>query len=208
MKAESPFTPPEAGVRTTSSTRRTAAHRVVGLLSWLLVVVGWLLAGFHLAWSTVAEPLLLVAVLIVAGVAITQLWIIHNRHVFNVRGPRARRMVRTPDWRRDYLNRKVEGPLDAARFAPYVEVTYTWERKFYRPAAMTELGTEHLLKKTDVIQLTWAPEEVLTVGPEAIRGHGAEEEEAIEDPEMTRGASWPGLQRMDQSARSRGGRAQ
>jgi hypothetical protein len=208
MKAELPFTPPEAGVRTTSSAGRTTAHRIIGGLTWLLVVVAWFMAGFHLAWSTVAEPLLLVVVLIVAGCAITQLWIAHNRHVFQVRGPRSRRLVRTPDWRRDYLNRRVEGPLDASRYAPYVEVSYTWERKFYRPAAMTELGTEHLLRKADVTQLSWAAEELMTLGPDAIRGHGAEEEEAIEDPEMTRGASWPGLQRMDRSTRTRGGRGQ
>jgi hypothetical protein len=207
MRMESPFTPPEAGVRTTSSAGRTTAHRIIGGLTWLLVVVAWLLAGLHLAWSTVAEPLLLVGVLILAGLALTQLWIAHNRHVFHVRGARSRRMVRTPDWRRDYLHRSVEGPLDAARFAPYVEVSYTWERKFYRPAALTELGTEHLLRKTEVTQLSWTVEELLTLGPDTIRGHGAEEEEAIEDPEMTRGASWPGLQRMDQSARSRGRRA-
>lgn len=187
----SPFTPPEAGVRTTSDAGRTALHRAVGLFTWLLVLVAWVLAATRLPWASVAEPALLVLALTLVGLAITRLWITHNVRIFEAKGPRKRPPVAPPDWRRDYLRRIVAGPLEAARFAPYVEVSYNWQRKWYRPAAMTELGAENLLRDVTLpdsaSRSTWLAESPHVVTPDAIRGHGAEEEEALEDPEMTRG---------------------
>ncbi len=200
MKPEVPFTPPEAGVRTTSGPRRTALHRFVGALAWLLVAAGWWRALTRLSWATVLEPMWLVAVLTLGGFIITALWISHNRRIFQVRGPRSRRRVGTPDWRKDYLKRTVVGPLEAARFAPYVELSYTWERKIYRPAPLSELGAEYLAKQTGAAPGTWAQEIELVPAPEIIRGHGAEDEEALEEPEAARGIVWPGLRRADGEA--------
>lgn len=205
MKVDVPFTPPEVGVRTTSGRKRTIVHRVVGGLAWLLVVLGWWRALTRLSWATVLEPMVLVVALAAGGALLTAIWIRHNRRIFEVRGPRSRRRVGSPDWRHDYLGRSVVGPLDAARYAPYVEVSYTWQRKYYRPAALTELGTEFLARETAVGPATWAQEIELVPLPEVIRGHGAEEDAVLEDPESTRGMAWPGLRRSDAEENLAGG---
>ncbi len=132
-------------MRRTSTPARTALHWIVGLLSWALLVYAWFRLYPGLTPSAVLEPLLVVFYLSMIGIAITLIWISHNLKINRTLPPRRARYVREPDWKTDYLGRTVEGPLDAARFAPYVELTYSFDKKVYRPTPITDLGVDLLL---------------------------------------------------------------
>ncbi len=91
MQQPRPFTPPEPGVRRTSTPARTVLHCVIGALTWLLLVYAWFRLLPGLTPSAVIEPLLVVFYLAMVGVAITLLWIRHNLKINRTLPPRRAR---------------------------------------------------------------------------------------------------------------------
>lgn len=169
---------PEEGVRTTSPLWRRVLHVLIGLMGWALIVWGWYHLGYGLGLPLFRFAFAAALGIVSVGLALTTIWVVHNFRIFQRKGERKGRRPAALNTQRDALGRQVVIPLQACRGASYVELIYTWDKKIYRPAPATELGTEALSawERMESRPATATPLEVRVV-EEVGRGHGLRADE-------------------------------
>jgi hypothetical protein len=122
----------------TGGKMRQLGHKLVAVLFWLLLVLMWLVAvRQHKAGpSNIAYSVQYLSVVAGAVLAVTMLWIRHNRSIYRRKGPREGRPEDPPRVDEDRLGRPltwaVRGGHYQARRARHLIVDLEDGRKVYR----------------------------------------------------------------------------
>lgn len=107
--------------RRASGTGLRPRNAFVGVLAWGLFLVGWALVA---RWRVFVDPLVLLALLLVAAgtIAVTRLWVWHNKQIYRRKGPR--RAVAAVEFRYDHdrLGRMVSCDRQVLATAREVEI--------------------------------------------------------------------------------------
>ena len=118
---------------TQASPARRVFHTLITLAGWALFVYWWSVVVHRVSRHEVRFTVLFVLVSLVICVALTGLWVLHNRSIFRRKGPRTAVREAVLDYSRDPLGRTVtfEASAEDLLRAPVVRVLIEYDRKQY-----------------------------------------------------------------------------
>jgi hypothetical protein len=122
---------------TEASPARRALHTLIALAGWALFAYWWTVVFARVSHSEIRFTVIFVLVSLVASIAITGLWVLHNVSIFRRKGPRTGVREVTLDYTHDPLGRPVtfDSTPQALLSAPAVRVRIDAGGKSFRPAA-------------------------------------------------------------------------
>ena len=117
---------------------RRLTHTLVGIVSWIVFVVLWvvLVREGNASGHAVVHAQIQLGVIVGAVLAVTTLWIRHNVGIYRRKGPRRRRVAERPRTDVDRLGRQLRwaqaSEADRARTARHLVVWLEGDVKTYR----------------------------------------------------------------------------
>ncbi len=126
----SPVRPP-----TVASPGRRVFHTLIAVAGWAVFAWWWWIVLHRVGRSEMRFTGLFILVSLVVCVAVTGLWVMHNRMIFRRKGARTGVRDAKLDYSHDPLGRAVtfEVPERALRNSPIVRILFEPDRKRYRP---------------------------------------------------------------------------
>ena len=142
MTGEPESAPTRPAPPTLASPERQLFHFLIALAAWVLFVYWWLLVLGRVSPEHARFTGIFIAATGIVVVVLHAVWTIHNRLIFERRGPRKGNRPVVPDFSRDRLGRHLvfRGSPEELQHEPVIHIRLEHEGKVYRADAIAERG--------------------------------------------------------------------